>query len=429
MEIWINVGIVVFWIAVAYVLYDRIFADLVKRRKFFKPGAYAPERDKPTLEGFRRAPHVIKNETTSAPAEDPSIAPPTRDAHRDAPAGIAPALEGETRPHEGLLDGHFDSPPHASDIRATPPYEVSPPITRQPSWWQRKAIVISAGGALLLALVGAVALALHELGDGAPAPPQARGYRTQVVLPFTGLDQPHGVAVDASGSVYLPKVNPSLNDETVLKLPLGASNPEILPFNGLQLAMCVAVDSAGTVFLADTHAVLKLPAGAMTQETLPFGDLQYPSGLAVDGHGDVYVADTMQNRVLKLPAGSHAPQVLPFSGIDHPDGVAVDTGGTVYVVDGGHNRVVKLAPGAASQNVLPFRGLNLPEGIAVDKEGSVYVTDTANHRVLRLSAGSSEQEVLPFTGLDGVDSVAVDQSGNVYVTDNTTKMVLRLPRA
>ena len=85
------------------------------------------------------------------------------------------------------------------------------------------------------------------------------GSNTQVELPFTGLDQPAGVAVDTAGNLYV-------------------------------------TDS-------DNNRVLKLPAGSNTQSVLPFTGLHLPWGVAVDAAGNVYVTDSLENRVVKLPAG------------------------------------------------------------------------------------------------------------------------------
>jgi serine/threonine protein kinase, bacterial len=70
---------------------------------------------------------------------------------------------------------------------------------------------------------------------------------SQVVLPFTALKWPGGVAMDAAGDVFV--TDPDNN--RVLKLPAGSSTPTVLPFTGLTTPSGVAVDSVGNVYVAD----------------------------------------------------------------------------------------------------------------------------------------------------------------------------------
>src|SRR6202042_2297354 len=79
-----------------------------------------------------------------------------------------------------------------------------------------------------------------------------------------------------------------------------------LPFTGLDQPGGVAVDTAGSVYVADrrNNRVVKLAAGSTTQSVLPLTGLGAPEGVAVDTAGDVYVTDGDNNRGLKLAAGS-----------------------------------------------------------------------------------------------------------------------------
>jgi serine/threonine protein kinase, bacterial len=160
----------------------------------------------------------------------------------------------------------------------------------------------------------------------------------------------------------------------------------VLPFTGLSSPTGVAVDSVGDVYVADgvNSQVLKLAAGH-TQAVVPFTGLSHPNGVAVDGVGDVYVVDRGNSRVLKLAAGSTTQAVQPFSrlGLSYPNGVAVDGAGDVYVVAGS---VLELAAGSSSPTQLPFTGLNYPTCVAVDSAGAVYTADNLNSRVLKLPA-------------------------------------------
>ena len=54
-------------------------------------------------------------------------------------------------------------------------------------------------------------------------------YGPQVVLPFTGLNDPDGVAVDSAGNVYVTDTG----NNRVLKLAAGSATQDVLPFTGL----------------------------------------------------------------------------------------------------------------------------------------------------------------------------------------------------
>jgi len=77
-----------------------------------------------------------------------------------------------------------------------------------------------------------------------------------------------------------------------------------LPFTGLSDPQGVAVDAAGNVYVTDAESgrVLKLPAGSNAQVELSFTALKWPAGVGVDSGGNVYLADASNNRVVKLPA-------------------------------------------------------------------------------------------------------------------------------
>lgn len=283
-------------------------------------------------------------------------------------------------------------------------------------------LIVGAAAALLISAIGVTGY----LGTRPSAASKAVA-SGQTVLPFNSIDfrlSPGGVALDKAGDVYVTSEGMY---GRVVELAPGSSAPTVLPFTGLYQPQGLAVDNAGAVYVADfNNRVVKLTAGSSNQTVLPFSGLNFPEDVAVDGQGSVYVADRGNNRVLKLAAGSNNQTVLPFTGLKNPDGVAVDPAGNVYVTDTDNDRVLKLAAGSTAQTVLPFTGVAVPWGIAVDSTGAVFVTEHDSNQVMKLAAGSNTPTVLPLTDLNTPLGVTVDGVGNVYVADRGNDRTVKL---
>jgi hypothetical protein len=243
-------------------------------------------------------------------------------------------------------------------------------------------------------------------------------------LPFTGVDHPLSLAVDAAGDVFVGDY-----DNRVLELPAGGGPLTTLPVTGIGRAFSVAVDGAGDVFIADYYnqQVVEVPARGGVQVTLPLTGLQGPSGVAVDGAGDVFVSD-IGNQVFEVPAGGGAPMVIG-SGWNNPRGLAVDGAGDLFVADSGSGNLLEVQPGN-SQTVTVASGFNGPVGIAVDAAGDVFVADTGNNRVVEVPVGGCPAAGCPTVGagFSGPWGVAVDGAGNVFVADTVDSQVAEVLR-
>ena len=206
----------------------------------------------------------------------------------------------------------------------------------------------------------------------------------------------------------------------------------------------VAVDASGNVYVADfgNHRVQKFTdTGAYLTQwgTLGMraGQFNSPLGVAVDATGKVYVADNLNCRVQKFTdTGAYLTQWGTLGTGDGqfngPAGVAVDASGNVYVGDTGNNgihnnRIQKFTDTGVYLTQWGAQGsgdgqLNGTWGVAVDAAGNVYVADFRNHRVQKFTdtgaylaqwgtQGSGDgQFYFPY-------SVATDAAGNFYVAE------------
>ena len=206
-----------------------------------------------------------------------------------APVSAAPAPEvpvARSRPPARSAPPVGPSAPPVPQPRPAgrPPPDTSTP-PRQP-WWQRQRREVKVGmvAVIVVILVATVGYLLTGRDSQPTAsqpsttyepfagwqpdttePPTSTQHREpvygpQVTLPFTGLDGPIGVAVDAAGDLY---VTNALNNR-VLKLAAGSATQSELPFTGVNVPAGVAVDTAGNLYVTDSHngRVLKLAAAS-----------------------------------------------------------------------------------------------------------------------------------------------------------------------
>ena len=239
---------------------------------------------------------------------------------------------------------------------------------------------------------------------------------------------PIGIAVDATGDVYISAWYPQL----VVKETLSGGSYTQSAFGGSVWGRPgggIAVDGAGNVYVADTdEGVVMVPITDTTCATrsdcISIGSgLNSPFGVAVDGSGNVYIADTGNNQVLKetFANGSYTQSVVANSGLNNPRGVAVDGSGNVYIADTGNNRVLKetFAGSSYSQSVINS-SLAGPQQVAVDGSGNVYIGDTGHGNVLlEAFAGGSYTQSTIASGVGSPIGITVDSSGNVYFSNGS----------
>lgn len=411
---------------------DQVIAKGMAKRpeeRYRTAGEFAAAaHDALTTSEQRKATTILREGEDAVQRAEASAQRPEREP-QSWPA--AETMAGPVAPRPGGTGWSERSDHHPSLIRPAPttfghtygpgPDFRSPavPIDSKRKQW------IIVGAIALVALVAFIVAVAGYLSTRSSGPSQeASG---QSVLPFNGIDfrlSPGGVALDSAGDVYVTSEGMY---GRVVKLTAGSNATTVLPFHGLYQPQGLAVDGAGTVYVADfNNRVVSLAAGSNDQKVLPFSGLSYPEGVAVDSQGAVYVADRGNSRVVKLAAGSKTQTELPFNGLKNPDGVAVDAAGTVYVADTDNNRIVKLDANSNTQAELPFQNVSVPWGIAVDNSGTVYVTEHDKSDVLKFPAGSNTPTVLPFDGLNTPLAVAVDKERSVYIADRGNDRVVKL---
>lgn len=276
------------------------------------------------------------------------------------------------------------------------------------------------------------------------------------------LNDPRGIAVDASGTRY---VADSQNNRVLKVTPDGTITTLA---SGLNWAAGIAVDAAGNVYVSELngHDIRKIAAGTGNITTLATG-LSSPMALAFDGAGNLYVADNNTDQISRVDqdgtvtpvagtprqdgggptasAGDGGPALS--AGINQPMGLTFDLAGNMYIASWGCNCIRKVnandslistvagdqdpnggysGDGAAAVNAK----LQGPHGVAVDTAGNLFIADTENHAIRKVdvatgnistiaggqgSANTGDGGPALAAGLIFPHALAIDGYGSVYI--------------
>ena len=307
------------------------------------------------------------------------------------------------------------------------------------------------------------------------------------------FNNPSGIAVDTVGNLYVAdtgnctvrKINISSGQVTTLAGSPGQVGDTDGPSALFGSPIGIAVDASGTVYVADScnHTIRMITAGGVVS-TLAGSSINRgcvdgigsgasfdsPGGLAVDGSGNLFVADTLNNTIRKVTTGGMVTTFAGSPGVygsydgtgtgalfNYPQSVAVDGAGNIYVADTYNNTLRKITSGGVvstlagtvcfighSDGVGAAATFNFPGGIAVTNNGTVYVADTCNHtirkeiwQVVTTVAGSApdigtnaglRQGYTPFLDsavVNGATGLAADDNGNVYIADTQNQLILQ----
>lgn len=253
---------------------------------------------------------------------------------------------------------------------------------------------------------------------------------------FARLSGPAGVAVDASGNVYVSEQG----SHTIRRIAAGT------------VAVTLIAGSPGVPGFAD---------GAGTAARF-FS----PQGLVIDDQNNLYVADSGNNRIRRIDLATNTVSTLAGNGtpgsnagtgaaatFNGPSALAIRSG-ALLVVDANSSMIRSLSPTTKMVTNLNDAPLNAPlnngplssaafqnpRGIAVDSDGSVYVADSGNHVIRKLDLVASTVSTLAGSaGMPGSANgigtaanfhkpwgISADRAGSLFVIDSDGQTVRKI---
>ncbi len=244
------------------------------------------------------------------------------------------------------------------------------------------------------------------------------------------FDDPQGLAVDASGSVYVAdssnhRIRKILADGSVETLA-GSTQGSADGVGGnakFSFPAGLALDDRGNLLVADrdNHRIRRVtPLGevdTLTGEDAGYVDgprsaarFNHPQGIYMGRDGFTYVADSNNHCIRKVTpsgevttlAGNGTPGFADGTGnlalFRHPIGLTGDGAGHLYVADWGNNRIRRISTSGGIVTTLAGTGsagyldgtlataqFNMPAGLARTSSGSLAIADYGNHRIRLLT--------------------------------------------
>ncbi len=256
-------------------------------------------------------------------------------------------------------------------------------------------------------------------------------------LDGTGLS-PSGVAIDASGNVWVPNYgSSSVSEFTPNGVPKSGS-----PFSaaGLDNPTSVAIDHYANAWIANFNGADISEFNAQGQRIsgppgYTGGGLNEPYGIAIDSVGNAWVANNGGNSLSEFESNASGGLALSGSSgygnqvLAGPAGIAADVNGNVWTTD------YLAATGSLAEAVpstLPGQpptvtlytggGLKSPYGVAIDGSGNVWATNRGGAGSVSefSSTGTAISGKSAFSGggLDNPYGIAIDGAGNVWAANN-----------
>jgi sugar lactone lactonase YvrE len=237
-----------------------------------------------------------------------------------------------------------------------------------------------------------------------------------------------GIAIDGSGNLYLADENNQkirkITSAGVVTTLAGSGTGGSANGTGASAEFNyptgVAVDASGNVYVADkdNHRIRKIsPNGEVTtlagssegdaEGTGTAAQFKKPKDLIFDAAGNLYVTDADNFKIKKITS---AGVVTTFAGsgqgaadgtgsaaqFNYAAGITIDGSGNLYLADENNQKIRKITSAGVVTTLMGTTNgfadgdiataqFSYPTGIAVDANGNVYIADKDNHKIRKIT--------------------------------------------
>jgi len=243
----------------------------------------------------------------------------------------------------------------------------------------------------------------------------AFAYGAATALTGATLSNPHGVAIDASGNVYVTNSGNNTISE------YGPTGTYIGTFGSgatMSFPKSIVFDSSGNAYVlnlgatAGTGTVYKYNSSGVYQSTILSG-LNYALGMTIDASNNIYITDQGAVTVKKYSTSGTLLLSLPTTNLSTPLGVAVDASGNIYVLNNGTGNVTKYNSAGTYQSVF-LSGYTSAQSITIDGSGNFYIGDDPATNTVYVYNQSGT--LLTSKAVTDPEGIAVDSKGDMFVS-------------
>jgi trimeric autotransporter adhesin len=280
---------------------------------------------------------------------------------------------------------------------------------------------------------------------------------------------------------------PSLSGTDVITTIAGDGTPGYAGDNGpaisakLNYPAGVAVDASGNVYIADhsnkrirmvtkSTGFISTVAGDGTEGYKGDGGLailagiDYPDDVSLDTSGNIYIAQVFNHRIRMTTSHVSSSIIFTvagdgtsgFSGVGglatlaqlaKPHGVTVGASGNIYIADTNNHCIRMVTYGTGNISTVAGVGtygspgnsgdgglatlvsLAYPYGVAVDASGDICIADTLNQRIRMVTYSTGFVSTVAHDRIFQPIHIAADALGNIFFSDNNSYRILMVTKA